>query len=117
MKCLLIALILMTKVGFAADTKKSKSRASTANKMTELGRIDSKTLDMAPENKNKEIVDETGLYTDKTSNVKVNFSCKSKDGHSIKQGEVGYEDCLQKVKNDKHNPHAPNADINVKFGD
>ena len=98
MKYLLIALAFSTVV-MAAETKIASSE---------------KTLDLAPADKN-EIAGDTALYTG-PEKVKVNFSCKAKDGHEIKQGETGYDECLQKVKNDKPNSKDPSADIKVNFG-
>jgi hypothetical protein len=65
--------------------------------------------------KNNEIVGDTALYTE-PGKVKVHFTCKAKDGHEIKQGETGYDECLQKVKNDNPNSKDPSADIKVNFG-
>ena len=117
MKYLLLSLLVfsITATTMAADAKKKVAQASASKTMTELGKIDEKTLNVAPESKTKEVTDETALYA-KPSAVKVNFSCKAKDGHEIKQGEQGYDECLQKVKNDKNNPHAPNAEIKVNTG-
>lgn len=119
MKFLLLSVLVLSTVSpaFAADKKKAiiKTSANDKASMKELGKIDSKTLDMEPQSKKEEIADETALYAE-PSKVKVNFSCKAKDGHEIKQGEKGYDECLQKVKNDKNNPHEPNADIKVNFG-
>lgn len=115
---LLSALVLSTfSTAFSTEKKRPIIKTSASNKasMKELGKIDSKTLDMEPASKKEEIADETALYTE-PSKVKVNFSCKAKDGHEIKQGEKGYDECLQKVKNDKNNPNQPNADIKVNFG-
>ena len=114
-----MAIIVLSSSTLLAETKKTKTVAQTSKStdktMSELGKIDAKTLDVAPEPKSKEITDDMALYT-KPNNVKVNFSCKTRDGHEIKQGEKGYDECLQKVKNDKNNPHDPNADIKVNFG-
>lgn len=119
MKYLLLVLIVLSSNTIYAETKKPKTVAQTSKAndktMSELGKIDQKTLDVAPEPKTKEITDDTALYT-KPNNMKVNFACKAVDGHEIKQGEQGYDECLQKVKNDKNNPHKPNADIKVNFG-
>lgn len=120
MKFLLLSVLVLSMAtsALAAEKKKGaliKTSASNKASMKELGKIDSKTLDMEPNSEKEEIVDQTALYAE-PGKVKVNFSCKAKDGHEIKQGEKGYEECLQKVKNDKNNPHGPNADIKVNFG-
>lgn len=103
---------------FAAEKSKkiASSKSSSTKTMKELGKIDDKTLDVEGNKDAKaEVIDETALYAE-PGKMKVNFSCKAKDGHEIKQGEQGYDDCLQKVKNDKNNPHEPNADIKVHLG-
>lgn len=118
MKYLLLSLLVLSTTAMSADAKKKTAQTSaksSAQTMSELGKIDENTLNVAPESKTKEITDDTALYA-KPNNVKVNFSCKAKDGHEIKQGEKGYDECLQKVKNDKNNPHEPNAEIKVNTG-
>lgn len=122
MKYLLLSLLVFSTnatTAMSAESKKKIAQASagksSAQTMSELGKIDEKTLNVAPESKTKEITDDTALYA-KPNDVKVNFSCKAKDGHDFKQGEKGYDECLQKVKNDKNNPHAPNAEIKVNTG-
>lgn len=114
---LLFALSLSVNSFSAEKTKKTASLKSSSTKtMKELGKIDSNTLDIeGGKDAKAEAVDETALYTE-PGKMKVNFSCKAKDGHEIKQGEQGYDECLQKVKNDKNNPHEPNADIKVHLG-
>lgn len=117
MKFLILTLVLglMNSV-YAADPKKKVAQANTSNTMKELGKIDQKTLDLeGKKNEKAEIADETALYTE-PGKIKVNISCKAKDGHQIKQGEAGYEECLQKVKSDKHNSKDPKADLNFQFG-
>nr|BDT27743.1 hypothetical protein BHI3_12090 [Bacteriovorax sp. HI3] len=117
MKYLLMALLTLSLSTYAAEkTKKTaKTSSGTSKTMSELGKIDQSTLDLEAKDKKADIADETALYTE-PGKIKVNFSCKAKDGHEIKQGEKGYDECLQKVKNDKNNPHEPNADIKVHLG-
>lgn len=117
MKYLLMALLTFSLSLQAAEkTKKTaKTSSATSKTMSELGKIDQSTLDLEAKDKKADIADETALYTE-PGKIKVNFSCKAKDGHEIKQGEKGYDECLQKVKNDKNNPHGPNADIKIHVG-
>lgn len=122
MKVLLSSILVLSLINPVFGTEKKKKggaiiKTSASNKasMKELGAIDSKTLDMDPKSKTEEIADETALYAE-PGKVKINFSCKAHDGHEIKQGEKGYDECLQKVKSNKNNPHEPNADIKVNFG-
>ncbi|AUN97621.1 hypothetical protein DOM21_13315 [Bacteriovorax stolpii] len=117
MKYLLMVLLTFSLSAHAAEkTKKAaKNAPATSKTMSELGKIDQSTLDLEAKDKNAGIAEETALYAE-PGKMKVNFSCKAKDGHEIKQGEKGYDECLQKVKNDKNNPHEPNADIKVHLG-
>ena len=116
MKFLLLSLLVLSSATFAAD-KKPKGATANGNKMSAQDKMDSKTLDINPGDKSKDVGEDTALYTD-SDKMKMKVTCKSHtDGHELKQGEAGYEDCLQKVKNDKKNPHKPNADINVKVGE
>ena len=119
MKYLLLSLIIMTatiSTTISAESKKKVAQVSAKSntqKMIELGKIDEQTLNVNPESKTKEITDETALYA-KPGKVKFSLNCKTKDGNEIKQGEIGYEDCLQKVKNDNSkNPNAPKAEIQI----
>ena len=47
--------------------------------------------------------------------MKAHVTCKTKDGHELKQGETGYDACIQKVKADKNSKNEPKADVEVKF--
>lgn len=119
MKFLVMSLLVLSLTSNLNAAEKSKkvaaSKTNATNKMKTLGTVDQETLDVEAKDKNADVKDETALYTD-SDKMKVSFSCKTKDGHEIKQGEKGYDECLQKVKNDKNNPHDPNADIKVHLG-
>lgn len=102
MKYLLLSLLVLSTSSFAAEKKvvaqtTTKTKAATTDK----------TLDVTPESKTQEVADETALYTEKHM-MKAKVSCKAKDGHELKQGDKGYEECLKKVK-------GKDSDVKVEF--
>jgi hypothetical protein len=101
MKYLLLALLVLSTSAMAADAKKVSSV-----------KTDTKgTLDVTPTSMKDEVSEDTPLVMD-SKNVKVNITCKAKDGHELKHGDKGYNECLEKVKNDKH---GKDADVKVDF--
>ena len=102
MKYLLLSLLVLSTAAMSAE-KKVVAQAATKKTVT----TGDKTLDVTPESKSEEMADQTGLYTEKHS-MKAHISCKAKDGHVIKHGEKGYEECIKNVKND-------NSDVKVEF--
>ena len=109
MKTLLLCLMVISFQVQAVETKKSanvmkSNRAKTTSDTTG-------TLDVDPKSAKEGVTEDTALVM-KPENVKVDINCKARDGHEIKQGEAGYEDCLKKVKSSKHNP---DADLKVDF--
>lgn len=102
MKYLLLALLIFSTSAMSADKKRV---AQTTTKKTVA--VSDKTLDVTPESPSEEMADKTGLYTNNHS-MKAHVTCKAKDGHVIKHGEKGYEECIKNVKND-------NSDVKVEF--
>lgn len=108
MKYLLLSLLVLSTTAFSAE--KTVAQASMKKKTT-TQEVDSKSLDVTPTSKEQEMADETALYTEKHS-MKAQVKCKAKDGHELKAGEKGYEDCLKKVKANKHDPK---EEVKVEF--
>lgn len=107
MKYLLLALLVLSTSVMSAD-KKTVAQSMKKNTTAET---DSKTMNVAPADKNKEITDETALYTD-APELKAKVTCKAKDGHELKAGDKGYEACIKKVKASKDDPK---AEVKVEF--
>lgn len=107
MKYLLLAIFVLSTTAISAE----KKTVAQVTKKSAIVEPDSKTLDVVPTDKNKEIAEETALYTDPPA-IKEKVSCKTKDGHEIKAGEKGYEACIKKFKASKHNPK---AEVKVEF--
>lgn len=108
MKYLLLSLVVLSTSAMAADAKKSVAATSKTTQSTKG------TLDVNPKSKADEVSEDTAL-TLRPEQVKVDISCKEKGGHELKHGDKGYEECLQKVKEDKKNSHDPKADVKVDF--
>jgi len=105
-----------------------KSKKANGISMSALGKIDAAS---APTPKNEikdEMADHAALYAE-PSKVKMTFSCKTASGQELKQGEVGYDECLRNVKNEQFNKankksgtnsslptNGENATIKVEFG-
>lgn len=109
MKTFLLCLLVLSVQANAVETTKSanvmkSNRAKTTNE-------NAGTLDVTPTSVKEDVTEDTALVM-KPETVKVDINCKARDGHEIKQGEAGYEDCLNKVKKNKHNP---DADLKVDF--
>lgn len=102
MKYLLLSLLVLSTAAMSAD-KKTVAQATNKKAAAEA----SNTLDVEPGSKSEEMAEQTGLYTNKHS-MKAKISCKAKDGHEIKHGEKGYEECIKNVKNDS-------SDVKVEF--
>lgn len=113
MKYLLLSVLTLSlsNVSFAAD-KKTVAAKNPKVDMTQMGKIDQETLDVEPKNKNPEDVD---LVTDE-HDMKVSVDCKLKNGTIIKQGQPGYEACLQDVRVKNGSNDKAGADVNVKIG-
>lgn len=109
MKYLLLVLLTFSLQTFAADKKLAQTTKQKVD-MTQLGKIDQKTLEVEP-NKPKDI----DLVT-KDHDMKVVVSCKLNDGTVLKQGEVGYDSCLQQVRAKKGSNQRPGADVSVQVG-
>ncbi len=107
MKVLILALMIVSLSSMAADKKVSATNKSKVQDS-------SKTLDVEGKGQKEEIVDQTATWTDKNP-IKAHITCKAKDGHELKQGDSGYDACIKKVKEDKHNKEDPKADVEVKF--
>ncbi len=112
MKYVMMSLLAFSLSLHAAEKPKKTQSSSASKKMSELGKIDQKTLDVESSRGKAEVAEETALYTE-PDKIKLKFSCKAKDGHDIKQGEAGYDECLQKVKNNKPDSKDSDADIKV----
>jgi hypothetical protein len=108
MKYLTLVALLLSMNVLAADKKVAQAGKQKVD-MSQLGKIDQKTLDVAPAKKSTEDVD---LMTEK-HDMKVVVNCKTADGREIKQGEAGYDLCLQEVKSKKK---ADGANVEMKFG-
>lgn len=110
MKFLMLALLITSFSAFSAD-KKIAATATTSKAAKTKVTNDSQpgTLDVEGSSKTKEITDETALMTDKHV-VKSEVTCKAKDGHEMKKGDKGFEECIQRAKTDKKD-----TDVNVKF--
>lgn len=93
MKYLLLLSLLA--LSTTAMTSEKKVAQATTKKMAKVEEENS--LDVDPKDKTQEIADKTGLYTN-GPDVKANVSCKEKDGHELKVGDKGYEECLKKHK-------------------
>lgn len=98
MKYLLLLLLVLSTSAMTAEKKVAQA---TTKKMvqTEEG-----SLDVEPKDKTKEMADKTGLYTN-SPDMKANVSCKEDNGHELKAGDKGYEECLKKHK----------AEVKVEF--
>ena len=94
MKYLLLSLLVLSASAMSAD-QKTVAQAKTKKSITTAPT----TLDVTPESASEEMADKTGLYTNNYS-MKAKVSCKAHDGHEIKQGEKGYEECIKNAKND-----------------
>jgi hypothetical protein len=108
MKYLLLALLVLSTTAMSAEKKVAQAISKKPNVAAET---DTKSLDVDPADKTKEIVDETALYTD-APDVKAKVTCKAKDGHELNPGERGYKACIRKVKSSKHDPK---AEVKVEF--
>ncbi|MBC7427655.1 MAG: hypothetical protein H7336_03525 [Bacteriovorax sp.] len=108
MKYLILSMLVLSTSAHAADSK-MKSTTKNIVKSESTG-----TMDIDPKNKTEEMADQTATLSDKDV-AKMYVTCKAKDGHEMKQGDTGYEDCLKKVKSDKKNSKDPKADVDVKF--
>jgi hypothetical protein len=108
MKYLLLALLVLSTSVMSQENSMMKASAPKLKN-------DSKgTLDVTPKSKTEDVTEDKALVM-KPDQVKMVVTCKAKDGHELKHGDKGYEECIQKMKNDKKNPHAPNADVKVDF--
>jgi hypothetical protein len=109
MKYLLLATLALSLPSFAADKTVAQATKKKVD-MTQLGKIDQKTLEVEP-NKPEDV----DLVT-KDHGMKIDVSCKLKDGTILKQGQAGYDSCLQQAKIPKGSNEKPGADVNVQFG-
>jgi GTP:adenosylcobinamide-phosphate guanylyltransferase len=94
MKYLLLSLLVVSTTVFSAEKMVAQS---SMKKKPSISEVDGKSLDISPTSMEEERADETALYTQKHS-MKAQVTCKAKDGHVLKAGDEGYEDCLQKAK-------------------
>ncbi len=130
MKTLLLACLVIfsfTSLVWAKTEKKKDNGIS----MSALGKIDESNAPATKTETKDEMADHAALYA-QPSSVKMSFSCKTAAGVELKQGEVGYDECLRNVKNEQFNksqkkgngasnvPGVPgngeNATIKVEFG-
>ena len=88
--------------GFAADAVKVSAKSKAAIEKT------GETLDVEGKKSDSDL----DLMTQE-HDMKVDVTCKLKDGKEIKEGETGYEDCLKKAKPKKNSKKAPAADVKV----
>ncbi len=102
-----ITFLLLATTAFSADQKTRTSSKVKPDKSEN-------TMNIEPNSKDEEIIESTATLTDKHS-MKAHVICKGKDGHELKQGEVGYEACIQKVKADKNTKSEPAAAVEVKL--
>lgn len=109
MKYLLFAILALSLQSFATEKKVAQASKQKVD-MTQLGKIDQKTLDVEPNRP-----EDVDLVT-KDHGMKFDVSCKLKDGTILKQGQVGYDSCLQQAKIPKGSNEKPGADVNVQFG-
>lgn len=109
MKYLLLALLVLSTAAMSAEKKVvAQAMAKKPNVAIET---DTKSLDVDPADKTKEIADETALYTD-APDIKEKITCKTKDGHELKAGDKDYNACIKKVKASKNDPK---AEVKVEF--
>ena len=109
MKYLLLSLLVLSTATMAADKAER-----TTNTRAKIAEPSSKTLDLETKGKTEDVTEDKALVM-KPSDVKMDVTCKEKNGHELKHGDKGYEACLEQMKKDKKNPHAPNADVKVDF--
>ncbi len=116
---LLLVLILALPVSAFAEKK------MTAKDMSMLGKIDESNFKQA-EPKKDEIKPEAVK-----NEPKVTMTCKEQDGREFKQGEVGYDNCLNGLRNrsemskrnsgvygsDKKDQSGAAAGVNFKIGE
>lgn len=107
MKYLLVLLFVLSSAAMSAE----KVIAQSSMKKNTKIESDKKSLDMDPTSKEEEMADETALFTEKHP-MKAHVSCKTKAGVELKAGDKGYEACLKKVKESKHDPK---AEVKVEF--
>lgn len=110
MTYLLLALLVLSTTTVMSAEKKVIAH-TMAKKPNVAVETDTKSLDIDPADKTKEIADETALYTD-APEMKAKVICKTKDGHELKAGDKGYKACIKKVKANKHDSK---AEVKVKF--
>ena len=106
MKVLILSFLVLSVSGFAADKKVVVAGVSKTSAVPETLEIDSKTT-------KEEITELTTTLSNKNP-MKANVICKKSDGDELKQGDEGYEACIQKVKKNKNSKSDRKAEAEVE---
>ncbi len=119
MKYLLLIMLAVPAVSFA-------EKKMTAKDMSLLGKIDESNFKQAEPKKENPMIAEPIK-----NEPKVTMTCKEQDGREFKQGEVGYDACLNGLRNrselskrnsgvygsDKKDQSSVGTGVNFKIGD